>query len=330
MDVARQAEMLANRVRKTFARLHPRFERRGIGAFRLYDRDIPEIRAAIDWYEGHLVVAEYARQQTDRLPGWLPAMADAVAAALGVPPDRVHLRRRRTRPASGPRYERLAPPGPPIVVREGDLRFLVDLDARLDTGLFADHRETRARVRAESGGRRFLNLFGYTGTFTCAAAAGGAIATTTVDRSAVALRRAQENLARNGLWNPRHELVRADVAPFLARARAAGRTWDLGLLDPPSFSTRRGTPAFDVQRDHRELIERTLEVLAPGGVLYFSTNHQRFEPRLEGLPAEVREITGETIPEDYRNRTVHRCWRMTVPGRVRPGAPGRRLRPRPP
>lgn len=313
MNVARQAEMLANRVRKTFARLHPRFERRGIGAFRLYDRDIPEIRAAIDWYEGHLVVAEYARRQTDEAPGWLPAMADAVAAALGVPAERVHLRRRRTRPARGPRYERLGPAGRPLEVREGDLRFLVDLDARLDTGLFADHRETRARLRAESRGRRFLNLFGYTGTFTCAAAAGGAAATTTVDRSATYLRRARENLERNGLWGPRHELVRSDVTPFLERARRGGRTWDLCLLDPPSFSTRRNAPAFDVQRDHRALIERTLAVLAPGGVLYFSTNHQRFEPRLEGLGTEIREITDETIPEDYRNRTVHRCWRMVIP-----------------
>ena len=310
MDVARQAEMLANRVRKTFGKLGPRFERRAIGAFRLYDRDIPEIRAVVDWYEGHLVVGEYARRQTDELPEWLPTMARAVAAALGVPPERVHLRRRRTRPASGARYERLGAPGGRLEVREGDLRFVVDLDSHLDTGLFADHRETRARVRAESRGRRFLNLFGYTGSFTCAAAAGGAVATTTVDRSATYLRRARENLERNRLWGPRHELVRDDAEPFLARARRAGRTWELCLLDPPSFSTGRDAPPFDVQRDHRALVERTLGVLAPGGVLYFSTNHQRFEPRLEGLAAEVREITDETIPEDYRNRTIHRCWRL--------------------
>ncbi|MBN1770394.1 MAG: class I SAM-dependent methyltransferase [Deltaproteobacteria bacterium] len=316
MDVARQAEMLANRVRKTFRRLGPRFERRRIGAFRLFDRDIPEIRAVVDWYEGHLVIAEYVRRQTDELPGWLPTMARAAAAALDVPPERVHLRRRRTRPASGPRYERLGARGRRLEVREGDLRFVIDLDAHLDTGLFADHRETRARLRAESRERRFLNLFGYTGTFTCAAAAGGAAATTTVDRSATYLRRARENLERNRLWSPRHELVRADVEPFLERARRAGRTWDLCLLDPPSFSTGRGAPPFDALRDHRALIERTLAVLAPSGVLYFSTNHQRFVPRLAGLPAEVLEITDETIPEDYRNRTVHRCWRLvSVPSR---------------
>jgi 23S rRNA G2069 N7-methylase RlmK/C1962 C5-methylase RlmI len=311
MDVARQAEMLANRVRKNFARLQPRFERRRIGAFRLFDRDIPEVRAVVDWYEGHLVVGEYARRQTDELPEWLPAMARAAAAALAVPPERVHLRRRRTRPAGGtPRYERLGRSGRKLEVREGDLTFLVDLDDHLDTGLFADQRETRARIRAESRGRRFLNLFGYTGTFTCAAAAGGASASVTIDRSATYLRRARENLERNRLWTPRHELVRDDVEPFLARARRAGRTWQLCLLDPPSFSTGRGAPPFDVQRDHRTLLEQTLAVLSPDGVLYFSTNHQRFEPRLDGLPAAVTELTEETVPEDYRNRTVHRCWRL--------------------
>ncbi len=208
-------------------------------------------------------------------------------------------------------YQTHPRPGSLVHPRWVPVQWLVDLfDGHLDTGLFADHRETRARVRAESRGRRFLNLFGYTGSFTCAAAAGGAAATTTVDRSATYLRRARENLERNRLWSPRHELVRDDAEPFLARARRAGRSWELCLLDPPSFSTGRGAPPFDVQRDHRALVERTLGVLAPGGVLYFSTNHQRFEPRLAGLAAEVREITDETIPEDYRNRTIHRCWRL--------------------
>src|SRR3954465_2305085 len=98
MDVARQAEMFANRVRKNFRSLHPAFERRGIGAFRVYDWDIPEIRALADWYEGHLVVAGYAREQTDQLPGWLATLGRAGADALEVPGERLHLRQRRTRP----------------------------------------------------------------------------------------------------------------------------------------------------------------------------------------------------------------------------------------
>jgi len=293
--IAQQAEMFANRVRKNFRKLYGPFERRRIGAFRIYDRDIPEIRAVLDWYEGHLVIAEYEREQTE--PGFMEAMAAAAAQALDVPSNRVHLKRRRTGAA---RYERLARTGKRIEVREGDLRFLVNLDDYIDTGLFPDHRETRALVRAEAQGAALLNLFGYTGSFSCAAALGGARATTTVDASQSYLDWARDNLRLNGLAG---ELVCAEVDDFLSRAGA--RRWTLCVLDPPSFSDRGN---FDVQRDHRELIDRTLAVLEPGGVLWFSANHQRFEPRLEGLRCE--ELTAKTVPVDYRNRAVHRSFRI--------------------
>jgi 23S rRNA G2069 N7-methylase RlmK/C1962 C5-methylase RlmI len=299
VNVAQQAEMLANRVRKNFRRLHPRFEQRRIGAFRVYDRDIPEIRAAIDWYEGHLVVAEYAREQTEAIP-WLATMADAAAHALDVAPENVHLKKRR----AGEAYGRLARTNRRLPVREGDLAFLVNLDDYIDTGLFPDHRETRARVRAEASGAKFLNLFAYTGSFTCAAAKGGALETTSVDASQAYLDWARDNLGQNGVGGAGHALVRADVRDFL---RAAGtRKWTLCVLDPPSRSDHGGR-IFDVQRDHRALVDETLAVVAPGGVLWFSTNHQRFEPRLDGLRFTVED----TVPEDYRNRAVHRAFRIT-------------------
>ncbi|MBI5486922.1 MAG: class I SAM-dependent methyltransferase [Deltaproteobacteria bacterium] len=303
--------MLANRVRKAFARLGPKFERAGIGAFRLYDRDIPEVRAVVDWYEGHLVVAEYERTQTAEIDDYVGTLAHAAAAALDIPPERVHVRKRRTRPAEGPRYGKLGSAGRRLEVRERDLVFLVNLDDYVDTGLFPDHRLTRGLVRAESRGKRFLNLFAYTGSFTCAAAAGGAARTTSVDRSDSYLLWASDNLERNGLWAPEHELVEADVEPFLARAKRARQTWDLCVCDPPSFSTGAGAPPFDVQRDHRRLVEAVLEILADGAVLYFSTSHQRFEPQLDRLAGtSVEEITSRTVPEEYRNRLVHRCWRL--------------------
>jgi len=304
MEVARQAEMLANRVRKNFRRLHGPFERRGIGAFRVYDWDVPEIRAAIDWYEGHLVVAEYERTQTRERAGWLEAMAAAAADALDVPSGQVHLKRRRTRQPGKTRYPRLDRTGRRLAVRELGLRFWVNLDDYIDTGLFADHRETRARIRAEAKGAQLLNLFGYTGSFTCAAAAGGAAGSVTVDTSQAYLGWARDNLELNGLGGPQHQLLREDARDFLARG---GRRFTLCLLDPPSFATREGTRSLDVQRDHRELVEQALGTLRPGGVLYFSTNHQRFQPRLDGLAA--REITRDTAPPDYR-RPPHRCFRI--------------------
>ncbi len=287
--------MLANRVRKNFRRLHPRFERQGIGAFRLYDRDIPEIRAAVDWYEGHLVVAEYERRQTRGAP-WLETIARAAAGALSVPPDRLHLKVRR----SGRKYPRLSRTDRRLIVRERDLRFWVNLDDYIDTGLFADHRDTRARVREEARGARFLNLFAYTGSFTCAAAAGGALETTSVDASRNYLAWAASNLEVNG---QRGELVRSAVDDFLRGAGA--RRWSLCVLDPPSSSDHGGR-TFEVLRDHRALIEAVLGVLEPSGVLWFSTSHQRFTPALEGL----RYTEEHTVPEDYRNRAVHRTFRI--------------------
>ncbi len=295
MKLSEQARMLENRVRKSFRKLHPRFEQRNVGAFRVYDRDIPEIRAAVDWYEGHAVLAEYARTQTQGLP-WLATMAQAVADGLSIPLERVHRKTRQT----GTKYPRLGRKGERIPVREGDLKFLVNLDDYIDTGLFADHRETRARVRAEARGARFLNLFAYTGSFTCAAAAGGAEQTTSVDASQNYLDWAADNLRLN---RQSGELVPAGVDAFL---KAAGsRRWTLCVLDPPSLSDSGGK-VFDVLRDHRDLIERTLAVLEPGGILWFASNHQRFAPRLEGL----RYTEEETVPEDYRNRAAHRAFRI--------------------
>lgn len=303
-QVAAQAEMLANRVRKRFRHLAPRFEARGTTAFRVYDQDIPEIRAVVDWYEGHAVLSVYERDQTD-LPGYVPALADAVASGLEIPTGHVHARGRRT---GVDRYQRLDRGGVAHEAREAGLRFGLLLDDFVDVGLFVDHRPLRARVRAEAEGRRVLNLFAYTGAFTVAAAAGGAAATTSVDVSPAYLARAEDNLRRNGLAAPRHHLVAAEVGEWLERA--AG-TWDVAIVDPPSRSDRGG---FDVLRHHPELLARVLPRLSPGAVLWFSTNHRDFRPRLQDLDvAEVRELTAETIPEDVRPG-AHRTWRIVARG----------------
>ena len=106
-----------------------------------------------------------------------------------------------------------------VEVQEGGLRFLVNLTDYLDTGLFLDHRLVRARIRELAGGRRFLNLFAYTGSATVYAAAGGALATTSVDLSRAYLDRAADNLVLNGFTTAEeggaHELVRADCLEWL-------------------------------------------------------------------------------------------------------------------
>ena len=309
-----QAAMLANRVKKRLKHLHKRFAREGIDVFRLYDGDIPEIRAAVDWYAGHLVLAEYMRRQS--VPEWLPMMGSAVGSALGVPEENVHLKNRWTGCRQGKRYERLARTDRKIAVRERDLRFWVNLWDFVDTGLFADHRDTRQLVRAAAGGTDVLKLYCYTGTFSCYAARGGARSTVSVDRSRTALDWARENMALNGIALDVHRLVPSGTLAFLETAQREGGRFDLAVVDPPSYSTTRdGRRDFDIDRDHPALLTAVLRVMRPQGVVFFSTNHQNFTPRLETLALSGgEEITAFTIPEDYRQKTkrIHRCWKLVV------------------
>jgi 23S rRNA (cytosine1962-C5)-methyltransferase len=311
---ARQGQMLAARVRKRFRHVHQRFARQNIEVFRLYDWDIPEIRAVVDWYGGHLVVGEYLRHQS--VPEWLPMMGAAAAQALEVPAARLHLKARRSGRQDGKRYERIAHTDRKIIVAERDLRFLVNPWDFVDTGLFADHRNTRQMVRDRAQGRDVLNLYCYTAAFSCYAAKGGARTTISVDRSQATLGWARENMDLNGIAPAEHALIQAHAIEYVRRAGREGRRFDLAVVDPPSYSaTRTRGEQFDLARDHPRLLSAVVAVMRAGGAIFFSTNHQGFEPRFDGLAiAGLREITSQTIPEDYRRARapIHRCWLITV------------------
>lgn len=306
------AQTLANSLRKKFRHLSRRFKREGIDCFRLYDWDSPDIRVVVDWYAGHIVVAEYERKQTG--PRYLPQIACAAAAALNVPKEKVHIRRRHTNVADAPRYKKLDSRGERFKVRERDLWFWVNLSDFIDTGLFSDHRETRVIIGKLAKGKDFLNLFAYTGTFTCAAAASGARTTVTVDRSQSYIKWAKDNMMLNGLLNAKHTFIQSDVKKYLSRTQAQGKRFTLAFVDPPSFyKNEREGLSFDVNRDHPELIRDVLKIMRPGSDVFFSTNHQRFEPRFDDIPAkEIIKLTPQTIPEDYRNRNVHDCWQIKI------------------
>lgn len=310
---AGEASALGNRLTKNARHLERWARREGLEAWRVYDRDIPEFPYAIDRYGDclHVQLFEGRRQLDDAA---IAAHLGVIGAALAVPPARLAFKlRRRQRGTS--QYEKLDPTGRPFVVAERGLRFEVNLTAYLDTGLFLDHRDTRRRVGMEADGRRVLNLFAYTGSFTCYAAAGAAAQTVTVDMSQTYQDWTRRNLALNGHADAlRHRLIRADVTDWLIRAAQMRERFDLIVLDPPSFSnSKRMQASFDVQRDQRALIDRSMALLAPAGVLYFSTNRQGF--RLDPVVAErfdCREITATTVPLDFKRRVPHRCWRISA------------------
>lgn len=310
----KQGEMLANRVKKRFKHLCKRFARQNIEVFRLYDWEIPEIRAVVDWYAGHLVIGEYTRKQST--PEWLPMMGAAVAEALEVAAENVHLKERRVGKQRGKRYERIDHTNRKIVINERDLLFYVNPYDYIDTGLFSDHRKTRLMVRELAAGKDFLNLYCYTGSFSCYAAKGGARSTVSVDRSQTAIDWTRENMALNGIPTEGNKLFQMPTFLFLHKASLDNQRFDLAVVDPPSYSTdRTGKPDFDIAKDHPELLRRVVAIMRKGATIFFSTNHQAFEARMAGLKVSgIEEITAQTIPEDYVNKRkrIHRCWRISV------------------
>jgi len=312
---------LSNRVAKNARHWGRWARRRGYGAYRVYDRDLPEFPLAIDCYVAedprvgtrvHLQEIETGWEQTDgEHAAWLGAVGAAAAEALGVPPAAIAVKARRKRHGRE-QHTRTGAAGADFTIIEAGLRFIVNLEAYLDTGLFLDHRALRARVRARAAGRRMLNLFAYTGSFTVYAAAGGAVATDTVDLSNTYLDWAARNFAANGLDRRRHALIRADVPTWLEAACGEGRRYDLIVLDPPAFSNSKAMDrVLDVQRDHVALVGAARALLAPGGELYFSTNLRSFrlDPALAGDPA-CADLTRQTLPEDFRDRRVHHAFRI--------------------
>jgi 23S rRNA (guanine2445-N2)-methyltransferase / 23S rRNA (guanine2069-N7)-methyltransferase len=313
------ARMFGNRLAKNLKRLQSWAARAGIGCYRLYDADMPEYAFAIDLYRtlepaaSWLYVQEYAAPSEIELDAVRRRRGEALSTltdVTGVAPERIRMRlRRRTR--RGEQYNKVDDQASYHLIEESGLRLRVNFDDYLDTGLFLDHRLTRQRLRAAAGGKRFLNLFAYTGTATVYAAAGGASHSTTVDLSNTYLDWARRNLALNHLDGSQHRFVHADCREWL-REGAAG-PYDLIFLDPPTFSnSKRMEGVLDIERDHVQLIDACVRLLAPGGLMVFSTNAQRFrlDPQLAGRLA-VQDISAATIPKDFeRNPRIHRCFEI--------------------
>ncbi|MGI8560005.1 MAG: bifunctional 23S rRNA (guanine(2069)-N(7))-methyltransferase RlmK/23S rRNA (guanine(2445)-N(2))-methyltransferase RlmL [Luteimonas sp.] len=316
------AQMLANRLRKNLRALKSWRMREGIDCFRVYDADLPEYATAIDVYtEAADPDATWLHVQEYAAPKDIPEadvrrrfgeILSASREVFGLPRERVATKV-RARGKGGSQYAQAGGESrrdQRILVREGAARLQVNLFDYLDTGLFLDHRPLRQRIAREAEGKRFLNLFCYTGAATVQAAVGGAETTTSVDLSATYLQWLADNLGSNGIGGYRHRLVQADAIAWL---EADIGVYDLVFCDPPTFSNSARTDDFDLQREHVRLLRAAVARLAPDGVLYFSNNYRRFRLDDDAVAAFARceEITAETIPPDFaRNPRIHQAWRL--------------------
>ncbi|HDR1111119.1 TPA: bifunctional 23S rRNA (guanine(2069)-N(7))-methyltransferase RlmK/23S rRNA (guanine(2445)-N(2))-methyltransferase RlmL [Pasteurella multocida] len=309
---AQVAVDFANRLQKNSKKIEKWAKQQGINAYRLYDADLPEYNLAVDRYDDHIVVQEYAAPKNIDENKARQRLLDAVTATLqvtGVETNKLILKVRQKQKGTN-QYEKLANKGDYFYVNEYGAKLWVNLTDYLDTGLFLDHRLTRKMLGEMAKGKDVLNLFAYTGSATVHMALGGAKSTTTVDMSNTYLNWAEQNLLLNELEGKQHKLIQADCLQWLARC---DRQFDLIFVDPPTFSnSKRMEDSWDVQRDHIKLMTQLKRILRPNGTIVFSNNKRGFKMDLEGLSAlglSAVDITAKTLPLDFeRNKQIHNCW----------------------
>lgn len=299
---------LKNRIRKNYQHIRKWAKRTVTNCFRIYDRDIKEYPLAIDFYAGRFCVQffsyegdELSQELREEIEGVLSDLFKAIPLQIYW---KVRAKREKTE-----QTEKLAEKEQFFYVLEYGVKFKVNLNDYLDTGLFLDHRETRQMVAKMAKGKRLLNLFAYTCSFSVQAAVAGASFTKSVDMSNTYTEWGRDNFLLNGLSLKTNEILREDCLRFLEHAMGE---YDIIVIDPPTISrSKKMDQLFDIQTDYVTLIQKSLALLSPGGVIFFSTNSRKFkfdDSLFTGCT--IREITDKTIPLDLHNNKSHQCWKI--------------------
>lgn len=306
-------EMFRNRLEKLFRHRSKLARRQGISCYRLYDKDLPEFPLIIEIYGPGVYVAEYRsshKLSDDEYDDWFNGSLQTISDVLEVDLDHLFCKRRERKTGRRGQYLKTGNAKQEYVVDEGGLKFIVNLSDYLDTGLFLDHRVTRGLIRNEVAGKKLLNLFCYTGSFTVYAAAGGAVETVSIDLSNTYLDWTRRNLELNGFDADKNKLIKGDVMQLLPTQPADH--FDIVVLDPPTFSNSKMMKEFlDIQQDHVELINLCLQKTVKGGVVYFSTNLRNFHLEKELIDAsQITDITKSTTPFDFEGKLLRWCFRI--------------------
>ncbi len=286
----------------------------GISCYRIYDHDLPEFPFAIEFYEDKIYLAEYLRRHgmTDEEHEiWLDQCISVITEITEIKPVSIFVRQRKRMSHRDEQYEKIDSKKEFFTVEENGLKFLVNLADYLDTGLFLDHRITRQMAREIAPGKRVLNLFCYTGSFSVYTAAGGAASVTSVDLSKTYLNWAEDHMVINRFKDKnKYFFVHADVKQYLKTLQP--NSFDLVVMDPPTFSNSKRMKDFlDIQRDHVELINDVLSAMTNGGTLFFSTNYTKFILEAAQIEAaDIKDITKATTPFDFEGKLKRWCYRI--------------------
>jgi 23S rRNA (cytosine1962-C5)-methyltransferase len=241
---------------------------------------------------------------------WLIRSQKIMAEVLQVKEVNIFLKLRQRKEGRTGQYQKVSELKSEFIVHENELKFIVNLSDFLDTGLFLDHRITRQMVKDLSSGKRVLNLFCYTGSFSVYAISGAASDVISVDLSKTYLDWTQRNINLNFGNYGSHDVVHADVKQFL---KAGAKTsFDLIIMDPPTFSNSKRMDGFlDIQKDHVALINDCIRLLTPGGIVFFSTNYTKFRIEKEKLiSTDIKDISKTTTPFDFTGKLKRQCFRI--------------------
>jgi 23S rRNA (cytosine1962-C5)-methyltransferase len=306
--------MFENRLLKVYKHKSKLAKRQTISCYRVYDHDLPEFPFCIELYEDKIYLAEYLRRHgmnEEEHEAWLEKCIALICKLLHVKDENVYVKQRKRKSNRHDQYEKNDEKNVYFTVLENQLKFLINLTDYLDTGLFLDHRITRNMVMNECKGKRVLNLFAYTGSFSVYAAAGNAQTVTTVDLSKTYLQWAEDNFAINLFKDKsKYQFIHADVKQYLKTLKP--NSFDLVIMDPPTFSNSKRMKDFlDIQRDHTELLNDVLYALSDNGVIYFSTNFSKFKIESDKINAtSIKDITKATTPFDFEGKLKRWCFKI--------------------
>ncbi|HXH32502.1 MAG TPA: class I SAM-dependent methyltransferase [Bacteriovoracaceae bacterium] len=311
--VASDSSPLKNRLIKNQKKLKSYLSQGKIEAYRIYNKDIPEYPYLIDIYGKHAVIYEQGKKLGDEDQGLREQhqrdIETIITEVFEIPPGSQHFKIREKQKGND-QYKSLDPKSYEyFTVSEPPMKYLVNLERYLDTGLFLDHRPLRQYLIKNASAKKVLNLFCYTSSLSVAAALGGG-RVTSVDMSRTYLDWSYENFLINGIDPNQHQFIQADVLKDLLLRKENKETFDLILLDPPSFSnSKRMEEDLDIERDHPLLIRDSMVLLDTGGTLIFSTNKRKFDLHpVIGQQYQVKEISHWTIPMDFHHTDIHRAY----------------------
>lgn len=299
-------DTIKNRLKKNFEKISKWAQKNNIDAFRIYDRDIPEYPFILDFYKSHFVIYDKSNPLIERDKEHFTLFQSVVKLIWG---ENITLFIKQRRKQEGTeQYEKLDSKKVELVVQEGKAKFLVNLSDYLDTGLFLDHRPLRYQIFKKSKGKKLLNLFCYTGSFSVLAALGGAT-TTSVDMSKNYIEWAKANFKLNNIDLNQHHFICEDIFQVLSQIH---EKFDFIILDPPTFSnSKKMLNDFEVERDQVFLIESCIPLLKEDGILYFSNNKRKFKLAPEIFEKySISNITSQTIPIDFHDQKIHHCFEI--------------------